>query len=351
MNKFIINGIMIFLIFFAYSGCSSPEDIYRTAFPTLVDGRYDSEFPNNSSSEQLEEIGNTVKMVNTLCFYSSHTFPLEANITLESITDDLIDQNSESVTFFNHTASGTATVITSTFNSITLLTCAHIVSFPDRIVSYYPNDMGGYSDKIQSVAIKEKQTIWVIGLPERGEVDLLITDDELDVAILGKQYKHGTHFSQSAFNYPIGEAKELVWGSFVYVFGYPLNYKMITKGIVSSPNRNNNGSFLLDAVFNKGYSGGIVLAIRDGVPNFEIVGMVKSVPSDVEYYLKPATTEKGQEINPAAPYTGQIYADKRQNMKYGITKVIPIESIIKYIKDNESKLSNLGYSLDPFVNR
>jgi len=351
MNRIFTVGYIFVLLCFICSGCTTPQDIYKAAFPTLVDGKYDSEFPNNSSSKQLEEIGNTVKMVNTLCFYSSHTFTPEANITLENITDDVIDQYSESVTFFNHTASGTATVITSSINSVTLLTCAHIVNFPERIVSYYPNDLGGYSDKVQSIAIKEKQTLWVIGLPDRGEVDLLIADDNLDIAILGKQYRSDTFFSQESFNYPIGEAKELVWGSFVYIFGYPLNYKMITKGIVSSPNRNNDGSFLLDAVFNKGYSGGIVLAIRDGVPNFEIVGLVKSVPSDVEYYLKPATTEKGQEINPAAPYTGQIYADKRQNMKYGITKVIPIEAIIEYIKDNESELEKLGYSLATFVKK
>ena len=48
--------------------------------------------------------------------------------------------------------------------------------------------------------------------------------------------------------------------------------------------------FLVDAVFNRGYSGGIVLAIRDGVPNFELVGLVKSVPAEYEYVMKPIMT-------------------------------------------------------------
>ncbi|MCK7529466.1 MAG: hypothetical protein MZV64_73895 [Ignavibacteriales bacterium] len=53
---------------------------------------------------------------------------------------------------------------------------------------------------------------------------------------------------------------------------------MVTKAIVSNPSRDESGSFLVDAVVNNGMSGGLVLAIKDGVPNFEMVGMIQWVP-------------------------------------------------------------------------
>ena len=347
MRRLHVSKILIVLILPALISCSS--HIYETAFPTLVDGKYDSEFPYNSSSRQLEEIGNSVKMVNTLSFYTANVFREENDLHRNELTEEIIDKYSLGSSYFNQTASGTATIISSSINSVVLLTCAHIVDFPDTIVSYYPNNDGGYSDIVQSIAVKEKQTIWIIGLPERGEIDLLAADKDLDIALLGKIYRPVVTLNLDPFKYPVGEAKQLDWGSFVYVFGYPLNYKMITKGIVSSPNKDSKGTFLIDAVFNKGYSGGIVLAIRDGVPNFEMVGMIKSVPSEIEYILKPAESDDKQSFNPNVPYTGEIFVEQKSNLKYGITKVIPIETILEFISTEKDRLANMGYDCGCFA--
>jgi len=124
---------------------------------------------------------------------------------------------------------------------------------------------------------------------------------------------------------------------------------MVTKGIVSSPNKDGKGSFLIDAVFNRGFSGGIVLAIRDGVPNFEIVGLVRSVPAEYEYVLKPVPMNQSIEYNPLIPYTGDIYIDQRASLKYGITRVIAIEAIVEYLEDNEDFLAEKGYLLKQFI--
>ena len=66
-----------------------------------------------------------------------------------------------------------------------------------------------------------------------------------------------------------------------------MGHKMITRGIVSNTRDDKSDSFLIDALFNRGFSGGIILAIRDGVPNFELVGMAKSVSAKNEYLLTP----------------------------------------------------------------
>ena len=76
-------------------------------------------------------------------------------------------------------------------------------------------------------------------------------------------------------------------------FGYPSGHKMVTKAIVSSPNKDRKGSFLLDAVLTPGFSGGIALAVRDGVPNFELVGLVQLVSGRTTYALGPPPGGRG----------------------------------------------------------
>ena len=86
-------------------------------------------------------------------------------------------------------------------------------------------------------------------------------DEKNDIAILSKEFSTPPKLHIPVFRYPIGKARELEWGSFIYLIGYPKGYKIITKGIVSDPDRDRQGSFLIDALFNSGLSGGILLAI------------------------------------------------------------------------------------------
>jgi hypothetical protein len=152
-----------------------------------------------------------------------------------------------------------------------------------------------------------------------------------------------------AFSYPIGDAKKLEWGSFAYLFGYPKGYRMITKGIVSDPNRDRSGSFLLDAPFNRGCSGGIVLAIKDGVPNFELVGMAKSSAADFENILIPPEDFNISEYDPRLPYEGDIYAKSNVVIRYGITQIISINTIIDFFERNQLYFTQMGYDFKSFT--
>ena len=127
-----------------------------------------------------------------------------------------------------------------------------------------------------------------------------------------------------------------------------MNYKMVSRAIVSSPNIDSNGSFLLDAVVNRGFSGGTVLAIKDGVPNFELVGIIGSVPEDAEYVLEPEKLKYNMQYNPVVPYRGDMYAIQKEDLKYGIAKVIPVEAIQEFLDKNKEKLSDMGYDIKKF---
>lgn len=339
--KKLTSAVFVAAIALLFVSCS--QDIYKTVYPTLSDGKYDSEFPYRSSSEQLEQISNTTKLINCIAFYESHVFEVGHHITNEKISDETIEKYASQQIRYTNSSSGTATVIYAEENKVALLTTAHILDFPDTVITYYATPDGRETPYIQSLSVKKRQSNYVADFPEGGELGIILMDADTDIAIVGRRFEQTFTTAYPVFEYPTGKAAELDWGSFVYVFGYPSNYKMISKGIVSSPNRNGKGSFLLDATFSRGYSGGIVLAIRDGVPNFELVGLVRAVPAVNEYILTPSSEALQKGYNPLLPYTGDPYVTKKTNITYGITKVISIEEILEYLKKHEDYLVDLGY--------
>ena len=321
--------------------CSSTS--YNTKSTIIKDGKYDSEFPYQNSSAELEKISNTIYRANCLSFYKAYIFSDESKIKLKDLNDSVINTRSIKKTYMDRSTSGTATLIYSLNGTVGLLTCAHVIDFPDTIISYYGEVSGTPTDNIQSIAFKSKQFIYVAGFPEGSAVNEILSDKNEDIAILGNHYSLNNAIRFPVFEYPFGKAKELDWGDFVYVFGYPLNYKMISNAIVSSPNYDKNGSFFIDAVVNRGYSGGLVLAIRDGIPHFELVGIIEWVAEDNENILQPAPLEGALKYNPLVPYKGDAFVKQEKFLKYGITKVISIESIENFLEKNKDYFISKGY--------
>lgn len=265
------------LVLFTFS-CSSVT--YEKVYPTLQDGKYDSEFPYKNCSSQLEEISISTKRVNSTAFYKTYTFDQSRELRLSEIISGNIDELAVTEGYVDQSSSGTGTIIYSSIGRVALLTCAHIIEYPDTIISYFGDAEGNKTNFVNAILIKETQSVYVAGFPGNSEVEILGMDNELDLAIIGRDYGATSDNIFQVFNYPLGKAKELEWGTFVYVFGYPLSNLMITRAIVSTPNKDDRGSFVLDAVVNMGSSGAIVLAIKDGVPNFELVGIVQWVPEE-----------------------------------------------------------------------
>ncbi|MEG8946248.1 S1 family peptidase [Rosettibacter firmus] len=338
------NIIIIISIAFILDACSS-DVLYKNSPSNIIDGKYDSEFPFKNSSKQLEEISNCIRLINSIAFYTSYIFDLSSHITIEKVKTIEFEKVANQKVYFNRTASGTATLIYKDNDKVLFLTVAHVVSFEDTIISYFFNPDGTTSDYIQSISIKTRQTNYIPDLPSGGELDIILLDKNIDIALLGKKLSYNEVIGASVFNYPWGKSSELEWGNFVYVFGYPMNLKMISKALVSISSKEKN-TFLIDAVFNRGSSGGIVLAIRDGVPNFELVGLIKSVPADFQYTIHPLTKDRNLDFNPMVPYKGDLYVEKEQILRTGITKVICIEAIRNYIEFHKSYLFSKGYYIN-----
>ena len=324
-----------------FLGCTSLS--YEKIYPTLGDGKYDSEFPYKSTSNELNKISETIQRVNSTAFYKIYLFDANNNYTFNDLKNKPLDKIAVSEALADNSSAGTAVTVYSENGKVALLSCAHTVTFPDSIIAYRLDENGKATNYIESISIKEKQVIYVAGFPEGSQVEIITKDDKLDIAILGRQYTTLANVHFPVFNYPVGNAKEADWGTFVYLLGYPINYKIITKAIVSSPRRDESGSFLVDAVVNPGFSGGPVLAIRDGVPNFELIGMVQWVPEEDENMIYPENLKDRTNYNPVVPYKGDLFVRKHSSIKYGIAKIIPVESIMSFLLENKSYLNEKGY--------
>ncbi|HOV98900.1 MAG TPA: serine protease [Bacteroidota bacterium] len=327
----------------------SCRPIYHEIYPNLIDGKYDSEFPYRDCSAQLAEISSSVKMISSVAYYRNYLFPLESKVTLQKLQSDDAKRFATKEIILNRSSSGTATVLFSSQTNVLLLTCAHVISFPETLITYYLNDAQQSTPYIHTISYKERQSNYVAGIAGSKELDILVQDSQRDVALVGTSIM--SDFPPMSLHYPFGHAKELEWGSFVYVFGYPAGQCIVTKAIVSNPNKDKSGAFLIDAVVNRGFSGGLALAVRDGVPNFEVVGMVRLVAAKAEYYLSPTREGTSIEYDPDVPYTDDVYINRRLNIEYGVTQVISSESILDVLKANQTQLQARGYHVSSVLSR
>ena len=333
---------IIILLMFFITGCT--KKIYDVVYPTLNDGRYDSEFPYRNASEQLEEISRSVKMLNYIAYYKAYIFNEDQNILQSDINTKEIINGAIDEVYFNEAVSGTATIVFYDGVKVGLLTCAHIGDYPDTVLTYYESHIGQNKQVIQQIAIKVREHYFVNEIQGDANFEVVISDKKRDLALLSKRTPSDPFQNIRPFKYPIGESSNLELGNFVYIIGYPMGNKMITKGIVSNTRDNKSDSFLIDALFNRGFSGGIILAIKDGVPNFELVGMAKSVSAKNQYILTPAPLNKQLEYEQNIIYSGDIHVKKFEDINYGITYTISTDEIIDFLKENESLLLQKGFN-------
>lgn len=308
-------------------------------------GGYSSEFPSRNATREIEKIARSVKKIYSVSYYTTYQFKRESGMTAYRISQGSYQNAAWGVISASETVSGTATVIGNSNSRIALLSCAHIISSPDTIWSYFDQDDENPLRYVQSFSVKSRQENWIRELSSCGPFQVVASDLTNDIAILGKKCETLTD-TVIPFPYPSGQAAQLGWGSFVYILGYPMGNQMITKGIVSPAAKRPMGEFSVDALLNKGYSGGIILALRNGIPNFELVGMVKTVNSTRENFLKPASE---MQHNPDwMPYNGDAYIGRLEHLQYGMNVVVPFESIVEFYKKNRNQILSAGYNLDIF---
>ncbi len=315
------------------------QQVEQQHFPK-ADGRYDSEFPVQNVSDELDYLSTTVRKLDCLVFYMTYVFPPDNPLDKNKLTEAKLKEYSVGEDVTNESVSGTATIVYFDGKQVGLLTCAHVVDFPDTLFNYYSE--GG----LQSISIKLKQQNFVSGLPDGEEVEVIALDKKKDIALISK-HVFASLPPPSVLSYPIGKTKDLEWGTVVYAMGYPLGNLMVTRAIVSNPDKADNGMFLTDALYNHGISGAPVLALRDGVPNFEWVGLASSSSAESIHYLKPSE-DIPQFIAPNSPYSAEVFIDHKKLINYGVTYSVSIEEIVKFLSVNKKVIQQKGFDSELF---
>lgn len=332
---------LTFLTLLLLTSCTK----YIHDFTKLIieDGKYDTEFPHRDCSRELEQIGNSTKMITCIGYYNEYQFEPEPQYTLR----DINIKNAVKTTSFNNNSTGTATIIHKENTKVALLTCAHIVNTPEKIITYFEKP---YDNYVSSIAFLKKKMIYCSEL-STDKIEILVLDDLLDIALLGATTTVNTTLLP-VLDYPVGRSTDLNWGSFIYLFGYPRGYKMISHGIVSLSKPFPEKYFYADSPFNRGFSGGLVMAVMDGVPNFEVVGIATSAAAEFYNYLAPDfenTLENPQMI--FEPYEGDMYTKKLEMIMYGVTQITSMDAVHDFWLENQDYLESRGYFLNNFFQR
>jgi hypothetical protein len=183
---------------------------------------------------------------------------------------------------------------------------------------------------LESVSIRTRQRNLVLGLAEPETFRIIARDSALDIAVIGVDLKVDDPGDMRVLDIRRGDPSRLAWGSFVYVLGYPRGFPMVTRAIVSDPNRGRDNSFLLDGLFNRGISGGLILAVRGDTEQLEWVGMAMAASAQHEFILLP-DDGRVEETGMLMPYDGRLHIERVTRIDYGITFSVPMTSIRRFM--------------------
>lgn len=308
--------------------------------------RYRTNFPDSNVSADLENVLRSVKKIKNYSSYHTYVFDKNTRITLKDLSSEGLLEHTRAGIVTNEATAGTACVIFSDGTNTALLTCAHAVKAPDTIIQWAEYSDLGDNKYIHSISIKIKQQLYVNDLPEGNKFRVLASDLNNDIAFIGTRFTEPVP-NIPVFSYKCGNSSELRWGSFLYLAGFPTGQQMVIHGIVSSL-AGNEGSFLTDALFNEGLSGGMALAVTESGSQFELVGMARSVAATYGYVLKPEKEMHEFTYNPVLRYEGNIYVNQKKDISYGVTSIISINQIRNFYQENRFQLLKAGYNFDEF---
>jgi len=328
---------------------TGPQAHYQTAFP-----QYDT-------SGELERVFASVRRILAEVTYETYLYPLESAPTEADLQDPGFQIAAPDTLVSQQDRAATAIVLARRGRSFTLLTVDHGTHFPDTLVGYFPRERPGEGRlppvrsperpgepeprRVERISVKTAEVFRIFGLPDLRSFQVLARSPFDDLALLGVEYPAGLEPGEDrVLPIPAGESERLSWGSFVYVMGYPQGYPMVTRGIVSAPGDPVLGSFLVDGLWNRGMSGGAILALRGDGSGMEWVGMARAAAASRETRLRPEHEELERE-DLGRRYDGPLYLDQVSRIDYGITLSIPMSTIREFLDRERERLDALGYSV------
>ena len=316
-------------------GCAPPRAVLVDRGPQA---HYQTAYPVHDTSEDLARIFMSVKQVTFTADYRTYEFSENSGVTDVDVRAGRYQERADSSYAETVTKAGTATVVARAGDRLTLLTVEHLTRFPDVRIEYWEDRPSGGAvgapGRVASVSVKtwERGTL----LPPAGPspLEVVARDERNDLALLAAglgAMSDTTRFS--VLDVPEGDARRLSWGSFVYTVGYPRSTPMVTRAIVSSPDKDGRGGFVTDGLWNEGISGGLVLGVRGDCGDLELVGLARAGAAEREIRLRPDTTALG-EVSEIRRYDGPLYVQPSLRIQYGISLPVSMSVVREFLRRN-----------------
>ncbi|TVP43881.1 MAG: serine protease [Gemmatimonadales bacterium] len=313
-----------------------PQAYYQTAFPV------------RDTSRELERTFRSLHRVVYTAEYETFYFTPDAGVMESDLEDPaVLERAVEQFTELDSKA-GTAVVVARAEAAMALVTNDHVVHFPPVRILHLDDDalrLPRGQRRVASVSIRRGEWGVLADNPELGTFAVLARDPVTDLAILEvslPEWVPPTAFPRLGL--PSGDPGRLSWGSFVYVLGYPSGYAMVTRAIVSDPDRDLRGGFLTDGLWNEGISGGVLLAVRGDTGALEWVGVARAGAGTREVRLQPGGFDflEGDE---GVLYEGPIFAESTLRIQYGITLSVSMTLIRSFLDEHRTLLQRRGHDL------
>jgi len=334
-------SILWFSISIILASCGGSEPAFIDEKPQKRTKYYTSAFPQRDISKELTKAKNAVLRIVSTGFYRSYSF--NRFVTLSDIKTNNISKIASRRTNFEESTAGSSILLENIRDKHLLITCQHVVSFPDTVITYYDSENIPPETYIQSISIKQRQTNLIFKSNRLKSFEILATDSRSDLALLSASFDDQPQETEESLDMPIGENDRLQLGTFIYIIGFPKGYNIVTRGVVGDAGSQHDRFFVMDALFNPGVSGGLIIASRDNYRSFEWVGMARSASVDREDYLVPSPTleDFGNTIE---PYQDTVYVQQKNRISYGITQAVPMNRIRSFLSKHKDVIRKNGFT-------
>lgn len=335
-----MSGSMLFIFI---AGCSGTREIVSTGNST-DNGYYKNHINSGLIRSQIKEGFRSVLRIQNNVIYRTYQFYLD-EMQQES---ELHGQDLEEISAQSHlddqSTAGTAIVLTGYRGRFALLTAAHTVFYPDTIWHYHAESPDPENQLVEAVSIKQSVNHFVIMEDGIIRLELAAYDNNRDLAVMTNTNRSPGNL-MVPLSMPMGESEHLDWGDVVYALGYPKGAKMVTMG-TASRNDHPTRSILIDASFNRGFSGGALFAVRNNGTGLQFIGVITSALGENETYLTPRPVKR-EDFNPDVPYTGEVFVRSTPRINYGITNAVAINEIMEFLRANQRRLNDIGLVIPP----
>ncbi len=240
--------------------------------------------------------------------------------------------------FTSNSVAATGLILYKDTRMAMLLSCQHVFEFQDTVRTYYIDRNRNITPFLSSKSVLVGKKILVFHKNSRSTKAQIISEDfDNDVALIITE-PGDIVLTEKAYTGNFADANKLMMGQEVYMIGFPKGFLMMTRGLMSPST--NNRKFMVDAVFNQGFSGGVVVDYDPVKDMLSYVGMANSVAFSSEHVLVPKNGNVDMGLYKYTPYEDDIYVGELKLINYGLTFVLKSNIVIDFLEKNTNVMRN-----------